>query len=188
MTIQQTSTAEKAPPQKTPQSVQHVRTSGYELIDTCKFKIRTVEQARSLARFAAGMFKDPARIEPGLYELLLNAVEHGCLGIGHALKTRLLQNNTWQTEVLRRQSLPENREKNVEVVIARRQEGIFAVITDPGTGFDWKSWITVDPSRAADTHGRGIARARGLSFDSIAFNAEGNQVAAHTRDLPEQKW
>lgn len=184
MTTQVSTATAPAPPQA---SSQH-RSSGYALIDTCKFKIQTVDQARSLAHFAAGMFKDPVRIEPGLYELLLNAVEHGCLGIGHTLKTQLLQNSTWQTEVQRRQSLPENRDKNVEVVIARRNEGIFVVITDPGAGFDWKSWITVDPSRAGDAHGRGIARARGLSFDSIAFNAEGNQVAAHTRDLPEQKW
>lgn len=165
-----------------------LQSGGYALIDTCKFKIRTVEDARNLAHFAAGMFKDPARIEPGLYELLLNAVEHGCLEIGHDLKTRLLEFDNWEKEVARRQSLPQNREKHVEVVVARRSEGIFVVITDPGPGFDWKSWITVDPARAGDSHGRGIARARGLSFDSIAFNAEGNQVAAHTRDLPEQKW
>lgn len=186
----QTTTAAAAPQLDRPESDrrQSLHSGGYALIDTCKFKIRTIEEARSLAHFAAGMFKDPARIEPGLYELLLNAVEHGCLDIGHDLKTRLLHHGTWDMEVARRQSLPQNREKNVEVVIARRSEGIFAVITDPGAGFDWKSWITVDPARAGDSHGRGIARARGLSFDSIAFNAEGNQVAAHTRDLPEQKW
>ena len=184
----QTTTA--TTPQNAPQQPRKklLQSGGYALIDTCKFKLRTVEEARSLSHFAAGMFKDPARIEPGLYELLLNAVEHGCLEIGHDLKTRLLHHGTWDMEVARRQSLPHNREKHVEVVIARRSEGIFVVITDPGAGFDWKSWITVDPARAGDSHGRGIARARGLSFDSIAFNAEGNQVAAHTRDLPEQKW
>lgn len=183
-------TSNATPQTHTPQTEPRARlqSGGYALVDTCKFKIRTVSEARSLAHFAAGMYKDPARIEPGLYELLLNAVEHGCLEIGHDMKTRLLEQGTWDAEVARRQSLPQNREKHVEVVIARRSEGVFAVITDPGAGFDWKSWITVDPARAGDSHGRGIARARGLSFDSIAFNAEGNQVAAHTRDLPEQKW
>lgn len=176
-------TARKAAPPRA-----EIRSSGFELIDTCKFKIRTVEQARILAHFAAGMFQDPARMETGIYELLINAVEHGCLGIGHDLKTDLLQNGTWDTEIQRRQSLPENRQKNVEVVVARRTEGLFVIITDPGPGFDWQSWMTVDPARASDTHGRGIARAKGISFDSIAFNADGNQVAAHTRDLPEQKW
>ncbi|HEX2752552.1 MAG TPA: ATP-binding protein [Alphaproteobacteria bacterium] len=181
-----TSTTASPDPQKrnrheTPQS------GGYALIDTCKFKIRTVQEARSLAHFAAGIFKDPARIEPGLYELLLNAVEHGCLEIGYALKTRLLEYDTWEMEIIRKQSLPQNREKHVEIVIARRSEGIFVVITDPGPGFDWKSWLTVDPARTGNSHGRGIARARDISFDIIAFNAKGNQVAAHTRDLSEKK-
>lgn len=162
--------------------------AGFSLIDTCKFKIRSIEQAAALSRFTAAMFRDPARLEPGLYALMLNAVEHGCLGIGHDLKARLLEGGTWQDEVQRRQSLPENREKTVEIVIARRPEGVFIVITDPGPGFDWKSWISIDPARARDAHGRGIARARGVSFDSLAYNAAGNQVALHVRDVMPQKW
>lgn len=162
--------------------------AGFLLIDTCKFKIRTVEQALTLARFTATMFRDPARLEPGLYALLLNAVEHGCLGIGYELKSKLLAENTWQAEILRRQHLPDNRQKSVEIVIARRPEGVFIVITDPGSGFDWKSWTSIDPARAHATHGRGIARARGVSFDSLAYNAAGNQVALHVRDVAPQKW
>lgn len=162
--------------------------TGFSLIDTCKFRIRTVDQAAALARFAAGMFRDPVRLEPGLYALMLNAVEHGCLEIGYDLKTKLLEAGTWQTEVLRRQSLPENRQKNAEIVIARRPEGVFIVITDPGPGFDWKSWTSIDPARARDTHGRGIAKARSVSFDSLAYNAAGNQVALHVRDVAPVKW
>lgn len=161
---------------------------GFSLVDTCKFSIRTMAQAATLARFAASMFRDPARVENGLYELLVNAVEHGCLEIGHDLKTQLLTSGQWSAEIERRQSLPDNRQKNVDVVIARRREGLFIVITDPGPGFDWKSWTSVEPSRAGDTHGRGIARARGMSFDSIAYNSAGNQVAVHVQDKNDLKW
>lgn len=162
--------------------------AGFALVDTCKFKFRTIEEAAALSRFAACFFPDPAQAETGLYELLLNAVEHGCLGVGHALKTTLLENGTWEKEILRRQSLPENREKYAEAVAARRADGVFFVVTDPGEGFDWKQWITIDPARAGAAHGRGIARARGISFDTIAYNAAGNQVAAHVRDTPALKW
>ncbi|MFN7112806.1 MAG: ATP-binding protein [Alphaproteobacteria bacterium] len=177
-----TSTEEKPP------AIPRDLHAGFSLIDTCKFKIHTVEQAAALSRFSAAMFRDPVRLEPGLYALMLNAVEHGCLEIGYDLKSRLLADGNWQTEIQRRQSLPENREKTVEVVIARRAEGVFIVITDPGSGFDWKSWINIDPARARDTHGRGIARARGVSFDSLAYNAAGNQVALHVRDVAPAKW
>src|SRR5690348_261367 len=96
---------------------------GFSLIDTCKFKARTLEEIEALAQFAAQMFADPSRTAPGLYELLLNAVEHGCLGVGHELKSRLLEKGLWEVEVRRRLSLPENRTKAVELVIARKPEG-----------------------------------------------------------------
>lgn len=161
---------------------------GFALMESCKFKIRTVEEAARLAGFAAGMFRDPERVRSGLFELLLNAVEHGVLGIGHTLKTRLLATRSWQLEISRRQSLPENRQKHVDVVVARRTDGIYIVITDPGPGFDWKPWISLDPARAAETHGGGIARAANLSFDSLKFNDSGNQVALYSKDTIDIPW
>jgi two-component system cell cycle response regulator len=181
-------TAETSDPDRGPAAVPRDLHAGFSLIDTCKFKIRSIQEAAALARFTAAMFRDPLRLEPGLYALMLNAVEHGCLELGFELKTRLLAEDNWQAEVQRRQSLPENRQKTVEIVLARRPEGVFIVITDPGPGFDWKSWINIDPARARDTHGRGIARARGVSFDSLAYNAAGNQVALHVRDVAPAKW
>jgi hypothetical protein len=160
----------------------------FSMMDNCKFKIRTMEEAETLATFAADMFKDPERTLPGLYELMANAVEHGCLEIGNDMKTKLLANRSWKTEVTRRQSLPENRKKSVDVVIARRPDGIFVVITDPGKGFDWKSWLALDPARAGETHGRGIACVRSISFDKVTYNPAGNQVAAYSKDLPEMAW
>lgn len=175
-------TAAPAAPAASPQP------EAFSLIDTCKFRIRTVEEAAALAGFAAKIFRDPARLAPGLHALLLNAVEHGCLEIGHEMKTRLQQDGLWAAEISRRQSLPENRQKSVEIVIARRAEGIFVVITDPGPGFDWQSWTSMEPARARDAHGRGIALARSVSFDSLAYNAAGNQVALHVRDAMPAKW
>lgn len=161
---------------------------GLVLMESCKFRIRTVEEAEQLADYIARMFKDPDRLRHGLLELLVNAVEHGCLGIGHDLKTRLLASRSWQLEIARRQSLPENRQKSVDIVVARRDGGIYIVITDPGTGFDWKPWLSLDPARAAATHGRGIARARNLSFDNLNYNEAGNRVAIFTKDVVDIPW
>lgn len=160
----------------------------FSMMDNCKFKIRTLEASETLSEFIADMFQDPGRIMPGLYELMANAVEHGCLDIGHTLKTQLIANKTLKAEIERRQSLPENRKKDVDVVIARRPDGIFVVITDPGKGFDWKSWIALDPARAGETHGRGIACARSISFDKITYNPAGNQVAAFSRNTAPMSW
>ena len=174
--------------QQQTKSASFIPQPGFNLIDSCKFHIRTGEDAATIAFLAAKMFKDPERLQPGLYELLLNAVEHGCLGMGYELKTKLLANRTWQAEVARRQSLPDNRKKYAEVVIARKPEGIVVIVTDPGAGFDWKAWASVDPARAAETHGHGIAKARGLSFDKLTYNEKGNQAVALSKNAAEMVW
>ena len=160
----------------------------FDLVETCKFRIRTPEDAARAAAMAAHMFHDPDRVRAGLYELLINAVEHGVLEIGYALKTRLIADNMWQEEVRRRLSLPDNRKKHAEMVVARRQDGVVAVITDPGKGFEWQRYLTIDPARAADTHGRGIAQARSACFDRLTYNDDGTQVVAWSRDAPDIAW
>lgn len=53
-----------------------------------------------------------------------------------------------------------------------------ASIRDQGDGFDWSNHLDFSPERAFDTHGRGIALARKLSFDSLEYLGNGNTVLA----------
>ncbi|MBF0127452.1 MAG: response regulator, partial [Magnetococcales bacterium] len=47
---------------------------------------------------------------------------------------------------------------------------------DQGVGFDWQSYMEFNASRAFDNHGRGIAMAKGLSFDRVEYRGRGNEV------------
>jgi len=165
------------------ESKQHV---SFSLIDTCRFRLRTLEEAESLAIFLANAFPDPARSVTGLAELLINAIEHGNLGIGYEEKTRLIESGQWRTEIARRLQLPAYAEKRVEVLMQLKAEGVFVQITDEGEGFDWKSFLMIDPSRTMDNHGRGIAQANAQSFDALRYNARGNQVLAVAYFAKEQ--
>ncbi|MDD9899784.1 MAG: ATP-binding protein [Alphaproteobacteria bacterium] len=158
------------------------------LVNTCRFKVRTIEDVEVVAQFAAHIFGDPSRIQPGLQALMLNAVEHGCLGVGGELKAQLMEQGTWADEIRRRQSLPENRQRFANIIIARKKDGIYTVIQDPGQGFDWRKWLSVDPTRANLSYGRGIALARSMSFDGLTYNPAGNQVVAHSRDMADIEW
>ena len=151
---------------------------GFTLIDTARFKYRSVEEAESLAVFLANSFPDPQRCISGIAELLTNAVEHGNLEIGYDLKSALVENGSWRSEVNRRGGLPQYEHKQVEVLLQIKPDGVYVQITDEGAGFDWKSFLTIDPSRTQDNHGRGIAQARAQSFDQLKYNAKGNQVLA----------
>lgn len=163
------------------------RTS-FNLIHTCKFELQTLEEAECLAAFMAHCFPEPERVLQGLAELLINAVEHGTLGIGYQQKGSLLDSGTWRAEIERRQLMPEYQNKKVEAVITRKNDGVCAVITDQGPGFDWKNYMTIDPSRAGDNHGRGIAQANAISFDKLVYNQAGNQVVAFVGNQPNLEW
>ncbi|RLA05080.1 MAG: hypothetical protein DRQ54_08665 [Gammaproteobacteria bacterium] len=52
------------------------------------------------------------------------------------------------------------------------------MITDDGTGFDWHRYLEIEPERGSDSHGRGIALARMISFSKLEYMGNGNQVLA----------
>lgn len=160
----------------------------FHLIDTCKFKFKTLSEAESLSAFIANCFPDPERVLPGLGELLINAVEHGNLGVGYDKKTELLEAKTWRVEVDRLQALSEHSEKFATATVTHKDEGTYVVIEDQGTGFDWKRFMKIDPARAGDNHGRGIAQANATSFDKLTYNDHGNKAVAFVGHEKRLEW
>jgi DNA-binding response OmpR family regulator len=142
-----------------------------------RFEYRTLDEAQDLAALIGGLFPNPAKVVFGLSELLVNAVEHGNLGITYNEKSLLNPETSWVDEVKIRLALPKN--VNKKVVVDYRQdagEGFVLTITDEGKGFDWEKYMELDSGRMNDGHGRGIAYARMMSFDEVTYNPLGNQV------------
>jgi hypothetical protein len=114
----------------------------------------------------------------GLTELMVNAVEHGNLGITYREKSALNEKGNWRDEVDRRLALPENADRFATICMRRAADGISFTILDRGDGFDWQSYLEMCPERAFDSHGRGIAMSRMLSFTSVEYSGNGNTVCA----------
>jgi CheY-like chemotaxis protein/anti-sigma regulatory factor (Ser/Thr protein kinase) len=142
------------------------------------FVFRTLDEARHIATVLANACPEPERVVFGLSELLINAVEHGNLGIGFEEKTRLFNSGQWHGEIERRLRLPEFVNKKVTVALDVSDEEIRFTIKDEGKGFDSDRYLQVDAERAANTHGRGIAMARMLSFDKVEYSQGGTTVLA----------
>lgn len=155
--------------------------SGFAALEIARFRVRTLAEAEALAGLLARLFPEPARVLPGLHELLRNAIEHGSLEIGHDLKGVLLAQDDLEAEIDRRQRIEPYASRSVVVEWSRRPGGCGVAITDEGPGFDWRAFLRIDPARASAPHGRGIARARAQSFDRIAFSAKGDRVAAFVK-------
>lgn len=148
------------------------------LIRNAYFEFTTIDHARNLASLLSNAFPDPSVVVMGLTELMINAVEHGNLGITYDEKSALNEQGNWNEEVSRRLSLEENANKTVNVDFTSNKTVIKITITDQGNGFDWQSYMDFDPTRIMDNHGRGIAVANKLSFSSVTYSGKGNVVCA----------
>lgn len=146
------------------------------LIRSGTFRFRSLDDARGLAQVLASRCPDPTNVGLGLLELLVNAVEHGNLGISTKEKARLLHQGVWEEEVRRRAELPEHAGKWAEVSIVHDERAIRFHIRDSGPGFDWRAFEQFDPARAFEPNGRGIALARQLCFSDLEYLGSGNEV------------
>jgi phosphoserine phosphatase RsbU/P len=143
------------------------------LLEEGTFRFRTPQEAEQVAVMIASATPDPEHAMI-ISELLLNAVEHGNLGITYEEKGKLLEEDAWEQEVVRRLALPENSNRNVEVRVKRMAENLRIEIQDQGPGFDFERFMTIDESRLFDNHGRGIAIAR--SALNVEFVGSGSKV------------
>jgi len=143
-----------------------------------ELRFSTLEDINSVAGLLAAMCPDPESASSGLLELLLNAIEHGNLGITYEEKKQLMLENRWEDEVRRRLALPEYASRVATVSFERKNDSLEFRITDQGSGFDWAQYLTLDPQRSLDPNGRGIAMARRLSFSDMEYQGAGNIVVA----------
>jgi hypothetical protein len=109
---------------------------------------------------------------------MVNAIEHGNLGISYQEKSLLKQEGDWEAEIQRRMSLPQFAGRVARVKAERVANAVVFTISDQGEGFDWQKYLAFDPSRAFDLNGRGIAMAKLISFSTLEYQGCGNVVVA----------
>lgn len=146
------------------------------MIERCEFSVHKMHEIHEVTLAISQFFPDPARVTLGLTELLVNAIEHGNLGISYEDKSRLHHQNRWDAEITRRELLPQNEHKVVYVRYEKTANEIIVTIRDEGNGFNWKNYLEFDPARATDPNGRGIALSKMMSFDELEYNEKGNEV------------
>ncbi len=145
-------------------------------LDSAAFGFRTTDEARDVATLLAQAAPDPGRVVLGLSELMLNAIEHGNLGITYDEKTQLGGGEALAEEIDRRLVDPDFARRIATVEFIRNAGELRFIIRDQGKGFDWQQYLEMSPERAFDTHGRGIAMSKLLSFDKLEYRGCGNEV------------
>ena len=153
-------------------------TSVLALTRQARYHFRSPAEARQLAAMWSRFHASSAGVGIGLAELMLNAIEHGNLGITYAEKSELLAADRWHDEVAHRLAAKEFGNRQAELEFTREGAHVRFTIRDEGAGFDWRNYLEMDPARAFDSHGRGIALARQLAFASLEYQGTGNVVTA----------
>lgn len=117
-----------------------------------------------------------AEVSLALRELILNAIEHGNLGLSYEDKAEALENGTLAQVIEARRTDPALRDRVVTVTARMSQDQLSIRIADQGQGFNWRSLPDpTDPANVLSMHGRGVMLAR-LSVDDLVFNDAGNEV------------
>lgn len=149
-----------------------------KLLRRAEFSYQTLSEAKNLALLLAEISMNPARTLNGYMELLINAVEHGNLGISYAEKSRLLKDGCWEEEIDARLTRSQYASRRVQVKLDKTDTHCTLTVIDEGNGFDWSKFLEFSSERAFDLHGRGIAMSKAISFDSLEYQGNGNTVVA----------
>lgn len=156
----------------------HKLTSSMRLLKDAHFEFRTLEEATNLSSFIAHLTQDPKKVGLGLFELLVNAVEHGNLEISYDEKTQLLNTSCLKQEIDSRLQQAPYQQRFVKVDITHDCGQLEIIIEDMGKGFDFEQYLEFSVERALDNHGRGIMMANKLSFDKLEYSLGGRRVTA----------
>ncbi len=147
------------------------------------FPFRTLEDVTGLSQLVAGLCPDAEVVQIALSELMLNAIEHGNLGLGFARKGELMNGGAWRNEVERLLDLPEQLDRFAYLRVECRPREVRFLIHDQGEGFDPAPYLQLNPARSVEPHGRGIAIARLLAFPDLVFLDGGRCVEGIVRRL-----
>lgn len=111
-------------------------------------------------------------------EMIINAIEHGNLGISFDEKTEAQNEGTYFSLLISRQTDSVYASRQVTLVYSLTSKRAVFRITDQGDGFNHAEIMARDirqPEYFHLMHGRGIAMAR-IEFDTVKFNKKGNSV------------
>jgi anti-sigma regulatory factor (Ser/Thr protein kinase) len=114
------------------------------------------------------------QIKIGVQELIINAIEHGIIGLGSEKKYKLKRKGYLVYENYLSDQLKKQYQRNIEIQYENNSNEIKLIISDYGNGFDWKNGLLEAKTK---NEGKGLFIAKS-SFNKLNYNSTGNIVTA----------
>ena len=151
---------------------------GFRFLRHATFVFRTPEEARNLSTLLSRLCPNSQLVEIGLFELLLNAIEHGNLEIGTEGKLELLKQGNLAQEIQHRLQQPEYIERKITLNFSEQEDRFTFDIKDEGRGFDPDPYLNKSKSMPDTFAGRGIYLANKVCLSQLQYQDQGRQVIA----------
>lgn len=115
-------------------------------------------------------------------EAMINALEHGCLGMGGGKKQQLIISEKYD-HALSQKAYSSQIELTAEYHVIGKRAAIIVFVADSGEGFNVRNVLATEPSRN-DFQGRGKAVISSM-VDHLSYNCKGT-TACLLKYLPEE--
>jgi CheY-like chemotaxis protein/anti-sigma regulatory factor (Ser/Thr protein kinase) len=158
----------------------------FEKLKLDKFKLKTMHYKSTMSQVDVALEDFGAiledfdiglvpkmKLEAGFTELIMNAYEHGNLGIGSSQKQKLMESGEYTNYLLHLET--SYKEKNIMIQYYLINGMLVLNIQDEGLGFDTNILKALLVKDTTLFHGRGIAMSDN-DFDFIMYNEIGNSV------------
>jgi len=152
--------------------------SGSFVMDNDPFNVRTYANIVSNYLYNSNFIDREARdrLHVALFEMLMNALEHGNCDISYDEKTSWLAEHGDILDLVRQKcSDPEVRDKRVFFSYRIIAERSYFTIRDEGDGFDWRERMDASSEVNLGLHGHGIRMTRHY-VENLRYNDAGNEV------------
>ena len=114
----------------------------------------------------------------GLREIIINAIEHGNLGISYEEKSGITGKSDYIDYIAKKQNEAPFSSKKVIIRMQLLPKKVVFEVEDEGNGFDHRkisASIRNNRIQTDENRGKGITMAYGI-FDEISYNEKGNKV------------
>lgn len=136
---------------------------------------QSIPEVESILNEAGYSFDFVMEIVNAFMEIIMNAYEHGSLGIGSVLKNKLAKSGEYETYLMEKEKETHTRiTVTLKALVENDNEFLVVKVYDGGRGFD--TAILRDTIRNPEfVDGRGLKMVRSL-VDEIYYNSVGNEV------------
>jgi len=123
---------------------------------------------------AGAVCPDIVMLKIALSEIVLNAIEHGNLGITMKEKSAATERGDYKDILSQRRNDPRYKDRVVTLDVSMDREKLVYTVTDQGEGFDYENVLDSDPSSHIGS-GLGLFIVRSF-FSEVVYEGCGNRV------------